>query len=557
MRLRPSNGTRRPVAAVLRQDQPARDVEDEPCAAEEGEDHEGDPQDQRVDVEVAGQAAGDAGDVAVTGATADPPQVTDVVPADARTGVGPGRRGLLGLRRCRAHGDNGAPSTRRTPSGRPLIRAGSSGVGARVGVRGRPGLLLVVRAVLLCDDGVTMTASLPAHDAPRELARDVRRARRDTQHPIIGGVAAGLASHLAVPVVWVRAAFLVSGVLGGIGILFYAGLWLVLPAESPFESGAPGLESASRQGRRPGRIRRLADSGPAIALVALGLGLVLTAEAIFGNGVVIWAARPRRRRLRPAVAPGRRGAAGTLARPVRAAQPGPGRLRHRRLGVVPPGRRGRRARRRLGRAVRRPRRTCRRRLHRAGRGRPRRHRAGHHARPVGLAADHRPRAERAERVRTQERADLAAHLHDSVLQTLALIQKNAGDAGDGDPAGPVAGARPALVAVRRDAGRRRHPDRRRCARVVGEIEDTYGVDGRAGHRRRRRPSTTTWARSSRRPARRATNAAKHAGTPGRRHLRRGRRRAGRGLRPRPRRRLRPRARSPPTGTAYATASSTG
>jgi signal transduction histidine kinase len=35
-------------------------------------------------------------------------------------------------------------------------------------------------------------------------------------------------------------------------------------------------------------------------------------------------------------------------------------------------------------------------------------------------------AERAERVRTQERADLAAHLHDSVLQTLALIQKNAG-----------------------------------------------------------------------------------------------------------------------------------
>ena len=36
-------------------------------------------------------------------------------------------------------------------------------------------------------------------------------------------------------------------------------------------------------------------------------------------------------------------------------------------------------------------------------------------------------AERAERVRTQERADLAAHLHDSVLQTLALIQKNAGD----------------------------------------------------------------------------------------------------------------------------------
>ena len=42
-----------------------------------------------------------------------------------------------------------------------------------------------------------------------------------------------------------------------------------------------------------------------------------------------------------------------------------------------------------------------------------------------LAAD--LTAERAERVRTQDRADVAAHLHDSVLQTLALIQKNAHD----------------------------------------------------------------------------------------------------------------------------------
>lgn len=37
-------------------------------------------------------------------------------------------------------------------------------------------------------------------------------------------------------------------------------------------------------------------------------------------------------------------------------------------------------------------------------------------------------AERRERIRSQERAELAAHLHDSVLQTLALIQRQAGDA---------------------------------------------------------------------------------------------------------------------------------
>lgn len=35
--------------------------------------------------------------------------------------------------------------------------------------------------------------------------------------------------------------------------------------------------------------------------------------------------------------------------------------------------------------------------------------------------------ERAERIRSQERAELAAHLHDSVLQTLALVQKRSGD----------------------------------------------------------------------------------------------------------------------------------
>ena len=36
-------------------------------------------------------------------------------------------------------------------------------------------------------------------------------------------------------------------------------------------------------------------------------------------------------------------------------------------------------------------------------------------------------AERAERIRSQERAELAAHLHDSVLQTLTLMQKRAND----------------------------------------------------------------------------------------------------------------------------------
>ncbi len=43
---------------------------------------------------------------------------------------------------------------------------------------------------------------------------------------------------------------------------------------------------------------------------------------------------------------------------------------------------------------------------------------------VGMATD--LAAERRERIRSQERAEVAAHVHDSVLQTLALIQKSAG-----------------------------------------------------------------------------------------------------------------------------------
>jgi len=47
--------------------------------------------------------------------------------------------------------------------------------------------------------------------------------------------------------------------------------------------------------------------------------------------------------------------------------------------------------------------------------------------PFWLSMVRRLRAERTARVRSQERAEVAAHLHDSVLQTLALMQKRAGE----------------------------------------------------------------------------------------------------------------------------------
>ena len=85
-------------------------------------------------------------------------------------------------------------------------------------------------------------------------------------------------------------------------------------------------------------------------------------------------------------------------------------------------------------------------------------------------------AERAERIRSQERAELAAHLHDSVLQTLTLMQKRADD-----PREVAALARRQERELREWlAGEAAPPTRRpasprRCERVAAEVEDAHGV----------------------------------------------------------------------------------
>lgn len=273
-----------------------------------------------------------------------------------------------------------------------------------------------------------MTA--PSASDPQTRAAEApqwRRAHRNSVDPLVGGVASGLAVHLGLPVFWVRVGFFVASALSGLGIVLYAALWMFLPSDAAFEQSTPGLESASRTGKRPGRQRRFTDLGTAVTLGVLGLGLVLTVEALFGRGAVLvpvllactglallWrqADEAQRERWFDPAGPGDvfrtvfgSGTAMSFARVVA------GVVLVAAAGLVFTVRQGDVS---LAREV-----WVAALLGVAGLGLA-----------VGpwvfrLASD--LGAERAERVRTQERADMAAHLHDSVLQTLALIQRNAHD----------------------------------------------------------------------------------------------------------------------------------
>ncbi len=216
----------------------------------------------------------------------------------------------------------------------------------------------------------------------------------------LGGVAAGLADHLGIPVVWVRAAFAVLAVAGGSGVVLYAAYWLVLP-QGTDESG-----------------RSLDDRawGQLVALVAVAIGLflllgrlalpppVLVPLAVIGAGAaLVWRQADDALRARWwASASTRRG--GPLPALLGAALVAAGLA-----GFL------------------------------AARGELQAAREGLLSTVVvvgGLALLLAPwatrtlselQAERYERVRAQERAELAAQVHDSVLQTLALVQVHAND----------------------------------------------------------------------------------------------------------------------------------
>jgi len=252
--------------------------------------------------------------------------------------------------------------------------------------------------------------------------------RRDREHGMVAGVCAGLGKRLQVDPLLLRILFAATTIASGLGFVAYVLAWMLLPAE------AAGDTQAST--RSPGRSRRGAVE------VTLGVGFLLLAALlavralglpfsdlltwplvlVAAGGLLIWRqsvgtpgtvadAAPARAGLAPGTAGDAPAGEVAESRPAVISRIG--------IGVVLV----------LAAAIVF--------LQFSG--------ALAAATDVALAAlvvaialgvIFAPwfvrlltslSAERAERIRSQERAEVAAHLHDSVLQTLALVQKRASD----------------------------------------------------------------------------------------------------------------------------------
>jgi signal transduction histidine kinase len=262
--------------------------------------------------------------------------------------------------------------------------------------------------------------------------------RRDRSAGWLGGVAAGIARRFGVDVSLVRLAFVIAAAAGGAGIAAYGLGWLLIPA---------GDSAPSRVRIRTGRAAVEVALGTALLLLAalltfraLGVwfsdAIVWPVVLIASGGALIWrqslggTAEPRSGDLStPGLArPGSYAAAGTAPG---AAAPTPAET------VVAEGRRAAAAASRTGLGIAL--------VVAAGFVFLQTTGALGAARDVLLALlvavvvlgvilapwivrlVRSLTQERAERIRSQERAEMAAHLHDSVLQTLAMMQRRAGE----------------------------------------------------------------------------------------------------------------------------------
>jgi len=259
---------------------------------------------------------------------------------------------------------------------------------------------------------------MAASPAPTSAAAPTRRLRRDGGRRVVGGVCAGLADRLGVDALLVRLGFGVATLAGGLGLGVYLLAWVAIPLG---EGGSAA----------PRRLR----GGRGAVEVALGAGLLLLSAlltvrelGLWFSDAVVW---PLVLVTAGAALLWRQSAATHESEPEAATAKVPvdasAELVRRRAVLV--------SRTSLGVAL----------VIAAGLVFLQATGALSVARDVVLAVlvavvvlgvifapwvvrlVRSLTEERAERIRSQERAEMAAHLHDSVLQTLAMVQRRAED----------------------------------------------------------------------------------------------------------------------------------
>ena len=246
--------------------------------------------------------------------------------------------------------------------------------------------------------------------------------RRDRAAGWLGGVCAGIARRYGADRALVRLVFVVAAAAGGFGVFLYALLWLVIPAGE-----------AQRRRRLPagrGAIEVAAGTGLLLMSVLLGFrelgiwfsdALVWPLVLVASGGALIWrgSATAAPAPEEPATAPLVRGQAEERPPPAQSARRAAAAMSRTGVGIALVVAAGFVFLQATG--------------------------ALSAARDVilvviavvvVLGAIFAPwivrlfrslTEERAQRIRSQERAELAAHLHDSVLQTLALVQRRSTD----------------------------------------------------------------------------------------------------------------------------------
>ncbi|MEW2634606.1 PspC domain-containing protein [Streptomyces sp. NPDC048389] len=263
--------------------------------------------------------------------------------------------------------------------------------------------------------GTTGSSHAPLPEEPA-----LRRLYRSADGRMLGGVARGLAGHLGLPVVWVRLVFLGLFLVDGLGAVLYAVFWIVVPLGVGGRTEEPrSVFETTPDGRR--RLRK-PDKGQLFAMLALLFGAAVFVgnvdmrgsnryvwpTLLIGAGVILvwrqadnarrarWTDVGRRRRLlqlaRTLAGVALVGMGLTVFMVVRGSAAQLGNVLTAAVAVI------------------------------AG--------AALLAGPWLVRMTQDLSEERTMRIRAQERAEVAAHVHDSVLHTLTLIQRNAGDAGE-------------------------------------------------------------------------------------------------------------------------------